>query len=93
MSKTITLYLLPCPRCKGPASLYAARGTRYGIAYAISCVDLSCHVNTTFMPHKTPEEMAERWNEGVGLVRDGIPWKQVPGQLMAVEVSIDDDAA
>ena len=91
MARKIVLSLLPCPLCKGPASLYAARLTRCGTQYAISCVDLACHVNTQFIPDKTPEEMAERWNDGIGLVREGVPCKQVPGQMMAVEVYVDDD--
>ena len=87
--RTIVLYLLPCPDCKGPASLFAQRFTRYGTQYAISCVDWHCGVNTTFMPNKTPEEMADRWNHGIGLVSAGAPAKQMPGQMAALEVTVD----
>ena len=88
MMPNITLYLLPCPRCDGSASLYAHRFSRYGTEYAIACTDRSCGVNTTFM-HKTPEEMAERWNSGIGLTRSGVPYTQKPGQMMALEVTLD----
>lgn len=87
--RNITLYLLPCPRCGGSASLFASRHTRSGTEYAIACTDRSCGVNTTFVPNMTPEEMAERWNNGIGLTRCGVPHKQVPGQMMALEVTID----
>lgn len=59
-----------------------ARSTR------LPAPDRSCGVNTTFM-HKTPEEMAERWNNGIGLTRCGVPFKQMPGQMMALEVTVD----
>lgn len=86
--RNLTLYLLPCPRCHGGASLFASRYTRFGTEYAIACIDRSCGVNTTFM-HKTPEEMAKRWNNGIGLTRCGVPYKQMPGQMMALEVTVD----
>jgi len=85
---SITLYLLPCPRCRGSASLFASRFTRYGTEYAIACTERSCGVSTTFM-HKTPEEMADRWNKGIGLTRCGVPHRQMPGQMMALEVTVD----
>lgn len=84
--RSITLYLLPCPRCRGGASLFASRYTRFGTEYAIACIKRSCGVNTTFVPNMTPEEMAERWNGGIGLTRCGVPYNQAPGQMRTLEV-------
>ena len=82
-----TLYLLRCPRCNGSASLFAQRLARHGTEYAIACTDRTCGVNTTFM-RKMPEEMADRWNDGIGLTRGGVPYRQRPGQMMALEVRV-----
>ena len=85
MGKTRALMLLPCPRCKGLPTAYVARMTRYGTLRAIACADRACNVNTTFLPLSL-DEVAERWNAGVGLTREGVPFRQVQGQMIAVEV-------
>lgn len=85
---TRILHLLQCPGCKGAPTLYAIRFTRYGTQYAIGCKDKHCGVSTTFIPNKTIDEMVDRWNSGIGLVRSGIPYGQIPGQMVAVEVVV-----
>ena len=88
MANTTVLWLMPCPLCGGPVSLFASHGGRYGTEYAISCVKRTCGVNTAFQPNMTVDDVAYRWNEGIGLVRAGTPVNQVSGQMMAVEVRI-----
>ena len=85
MSGTRTLMLLPCPRCGGEPTAYAARMTRDGTLLAMACAEQTCNVNTTFLP-LTLDEVAARWNEGIGLTRGGVPYRQRKGQMMAVEV-------
>lgn len=84
----ITLRLLPCARCKGPATIYVSYLTRYGTQFAVGCKNKACGVTTGFVPKETPYQLEARWNKGIGLTRAGTPYKQVPGQMQMLEVFV-----
>lgn len=80
------LELAPCPACKSKPTVYAARFTRDGTQHAIGCTKSKCGVSTTFT-NESFEQLARRWNNGIGLYRSNEPVSKITnrGQLMMVE--------
>lgn len=80
------LQLAECPRCGGPATAWAMRFTREGTQHAVGCADMACGASTTFLALPL-DDVAERWNAGVNLVRAGEPVRRTrPPQVRMVEV-------